>query len=133
MSGIYGIGVDLVEMQRINGVMERQGEAFLKRVLNDDEIRVYKARSAGNPERGVRFLATRFAAKEAFSKAMGSGIGQLVGFHSLSVLNEENGRPYIELKGELKVFCEKMALQAFVSLADESHCVVAQVVISKSN
>ena len=132
MAAIYGIGVDLVEIQRIAGVLERQGEAFLRRALNEDELSVYRERSLSSPERGLRYLALRFAAKEAFSKAMGTGIGGVVGFHLLSVLNDEKGMPYIALSGDLKLKCEELRLQVFVSLSDEVHYVIAQVIISKS-
>ncbi len=133
MSSIHGIGVDLVEIQRMEGALERQGDTFLRRILNEDELSVYQQRFVSSPERGLRYLATRFAAKEAFSKAMGTGIGSVVGFHLLSILNDEKGRPYIVLRGSLKVMCEEMALQIFVSLSDEVHYATAQVLISKIN
>jgi holo-[acyl-carrier-protein] synthase len=133
VSSIHGIGVDLVEIQRMEGALERQGDTFLRRILNEDELSVYQQRFVSSPERGLRYLATRFAAKEAFSKAMGTGIGSVVGFHLLSILNDEKGRPYIVLRGSLKVMCEEMALQIFVSLSDEVHYATAQVLISKIN
>ncbi len=133
MSRIHGIGVDLVEIQRMAAALERQGDAFLQRILNEDELSVYQQRFASSPQRSLRYLATRFAAKEAFAKAMGTGIGSVVGFHLLSVLNDEKGMPYIILKGSLKVKCEEMSLQVYVSLSDEVHYATAQVLISKIN
>ena len=131
MSAIHGIGIDLVEIQRLKAALGRQGDAFLKRILNADELLVYQQRCMSSAERGLRFLATRFAAKEAFSKAMGTGIGGMVGFHSISVLNNEKGMPYIELKEDINAITGFNITQIFVSLSDESHYAIAQIIIEK--
>jgi len=68
---IYGIGTDICDIRRIRSSLERYGERFVRKVLSDAEFASWKQRSARWPERGVRFLATRFSAKEAFSKAIG--------------------------------------------------------------
>ena len=71
---IYGIGTDICDVRRIRASLERHGERFAARVLSDTELATWRSRSARWPERGVRFLATRFSAKEAFSKAIGLGM-----------------------------------------------------------
>src|SRR3546814_14982675 len=73
-AGIGGIGTDLLQVDRIARVFERHGERLLRRVLGPDEILVFHRRYARDPQRGIRYLATRFAAKEAFSKAIGLGM-----------------------------------------------------------
>jgi holo-[acyl-carrier-protein] synthase len=71
---IYGIGTDICDVRRIRASLERHGERFAEKVLADGELATWRARSARWPERGVRYLATRFSAKEAFSKAIGLGM-----------------------------------------------------------
>ena len=71
---IYGIGTDICDVRRIAASLERHGERFAEKVLADGELATWRARSARWPERGVRYLATRFSAKEAFSKAIGLGM-----------------------------------------------------------
>jgi holo-[acyl-carrier protein] synthase len=71
---IYGIGTDICDIRRIKASLERHGERFAAKVLSDAEMATWKARSARWPERGVRYLAIRFSAKEAFSKAIGLGM-----------------------------------------------------------
>ena len=71
---IYGIGTDICDVRRIRASLEKHGERFALKVLADGEIETWRARSARWPERGLRYLATRFSAKEAFSKAVGMGM-----------------------------------------------------------
>jgi holo-[acyl-carrier-protein] synthase len=71
---IYGIGTDLCDVRRIRASLEKHGDRFAQKVLSDAEFATYKARGARWPERGVRYVATRFSAKEAFSKAIGMGM-----------------------------------------------------------
>lgn len=86
---IYGIGVDLVELERIKEILTRQ-EKFPKRILTPSEYKRYNQLSA---HRQIEFLAGRFAAKEAFSKAMGTGIGHKVSFQDLEVLPNKKNKP----------------------------------------
>ena len=74
---IYGIGTDICDVRRIAASLERHGERFAEKVLADGELATWRARSARWPERGLRYLATRFSAKEAFSKAVGMGMTRL--------------------------------------------------------
>ena len=71
---IYGIGTDICDIRRIRASLERNGERFARRILSDGELATWRMRSARWPDRGVSYLATRFSAKEAFSKAIGTGM-----------------------------------------------------------
>ena len=71
---IYGIGTDICDVRRIRASLERHGERFAGKILSDGELAAWRARSARWPDRGLRYLATRFSAKEAFSKAVGLGM-----------------------------------------------------------
>ncbi|MDP4095615.1 holo-ACP synthase [Paenibacillus sp. P96] len=91
---IYGIGHDVVEIGRINRIMEgSQREAFLQRILTSDELVLAEARSGRLSE----FAAGRFAAKEAVSKAFGCGIGRIIGFQDMTILPLTGGRPDVQL------------------------------------
>lgn len=84
---IYGIGTDICDVRRIRASMERHGERFAQRVLGDAEFAVWQVRSARWPERGLRYLATRFSAKEAFSKAIGLGMRMPMTWRSCEITN----------------------------------------------
>jgi holo-[acyl-carrier protein] synthase len=98
---IFGIGTDLCDIRRIAATLERRGERFAERVLGPAELQVFHARSARAPARGVRFLATRFSAKEAFSKAIGLGIRSPMTWRDCEILNQPSGKPVVRLSGEL--------------------------------
>lgn len=87
---IVGIGVDLVELYRMEKII-KESPRFVKKVLTPDEYRCFEQKKGRHQ---VEYLAGRFAAKEAFSKAWGTGIGKLT-FQDIEVLNEANGRPYV--------------------------------------
>lgn len=80
---IYGIGTDICDVRRIKASLARHGKRFAKRILSDDEYATWVTRSQRWPERGVRYLATRFSAKEAFSKAIGLGLTMPMSWHIL--------------------------------------------------
>ena len=84
---IYGIGTDICDIRRIQASLERHGERFARRVLSDTELPVWQARTARWPERGVRYLATRFSAKEAFSKAVGLGMHMPMAWSRCEIAN----------------------------------------------
>jgi holo-[acyl-carrier protein] synthase len=92
---IIGVGIDLVEVQRIENAWKRFGDRFLGRILLPDEIAYCMAHKNPAP-----FLAARFAAKEAVSKAFGTGIGPLLGWHDIEVRRKESGQPYAEIHGK---------------------------------
>ena len=126
---IYGIGTDICDVRRIRASLERHGERFAARVLSDAEFAVWQKRSARWPERGVRFLATRFSAKEAFSKAIGLGMRMPMTWRLCEIANLPGGAPVVVLHGGLKEWCEARHLSVHISVTDEtdyaaSFCVV---------
>ncbi len=128
---IYGIGNDICDVRRIRASVERHGERFAARILSDTELATWRSRSARWPERGMRFLATRFSAKEAFSKAIGLGMVMPMAWRSCEVANLPSGQPTLVLHGALKDWFEARALTVHLSLSDEtdyaaSFCVVEQ-------
>jgi len=100
LGAIAGIGMDLVNMKRIDRAWQRHPERFPEKILGDDELRVFKARAARDRERGVRYLATRFAAKEAFSKAVGLGMRMPMWWTRMQTLNLKGGRPTVTDESE---------------------------------
>lgn len=128
---IYGIGVDLCEIARIEQSIERHGERFAERVLGSNELLVYRERLAHGGTRGVTYLATRFAAKEAFGKALGTGISPPMNWKRCEVLSGDKGQPIIVLNGELASWFESQGLRAHVSLSDETQHAAAYVVVEK--
>ena len=126
---IYGIGTDICDIRRIRAALDRHGERFAAKVLSEAELQTWRARSARWPERGVRYLATRFSAKEAFSKAIGLGMRMPMTWRLCEVGKLPSGRPVIVLHGVLKDWCEARGLHAHISVSDESdyatsYCVV---------
>jgi holo-[acyl-carrier-protein] synthase len=126
---IYGIGTDICDVRRIQASLQRHGERFARRILSEAEFVTWQERSARWPERGVRFLATRFSAKEAFSKAVGLGMTLPMSWRLCEVAKLPSGKPTIVLHGGLKKWFEARNLTAHVSVTDEtdyaaSFCVV---------
>ncbi|MDD2546715.1 MAG: holo-ACP synthase [Burkholderiaceae bacterium] len=117
---IYGIGTDICDIRRIRASLERHGERFALKVLADGEHAIWRQRSARWPERGVRYLATRFSAKEAFSKAIGLGMRMPMGWRACEVATLPSGQPVIVLHGALKTWCEARQLHIHLSVTDES-------------
>jgi holo-[acyl-carrier protein] synthase len=128
---IYGIGTDICDVRRIRASFERHGERFVRKILGDAEFATWQARSARWPERGVRFLATRFSAKEAFSKAVGLGMRMPMTWRACEVGKLASGKPVIVLHGELKAWCEARGLKAQVSVTDVSDYAASFVVIEQ--
>ncbi len=126
---IYGIGNDICDVRRISAALQRHGERFAQRILGADEWRVYEARRARSPTRAIRYVATRFSAKEAFSKAVGLGIRTPMRWHDCQVLNQASGQPAIVLSGVLQTWFAARALKAHVTLTDETDYAVAFVVV----
>jgi holo-[acyl-carrier protein] synthase len=128
---IYGIGTDICDIRRIAATLERQGERFAARVLGDAEFAIWQARGARWPKRGVRYLATRFSAKEAFSKAIGTGMRMPMSWRLCEITNLPSGQPQIVLHGGLKQWFEAEGLQAHVTVTDESDYAASFVVVEK--
>ena len=128
---IIGIGTDICDIRRIRASFERHGEHFAQKILSEAELAVWRRRSARWPERGLRYLATRFSAKEAFSKAIGLGMRLPMHWRLCEIANRPSGEPMIVLHGGLKDWFETRGLTAHISVSDESEyaasfCVVEQ-------
>lgn len=128
---IYGIGTDICDVRRIRASFERHGERFAEKVLAEGELLTWRARSARWPERGVRYLATRFSAKEAFSKAIGLGLRMPMTWRHCEVVTLPSGQPSIVLHGALKVWFEERGLQVHLSVTDESDYAASFCVVEK--
>jgi holo-[acyl-carrier protein] synthase len=128
---IYGIGTDVCDIRRIRASMERHGERFAQKILSEAEMAVWRQRSARWPERGLRFLATRFSAKESFSKAIGLGMRMPMTWQHCEVLNAESGKPTIVLQGELKTWFEAQGLTAHITVTDETEYAASFCVVEK--
>jgi len=126
---IHGIGTDLCDIRRIAAMLERRGERFPERVLGPEELQVFHARSQRAPARGVRYLATRFSAKEAFSKAIGLGIRMPMTWRGCEILNEPSGKPYVRLNGALAEWFDARGWRAHVTVTDESDYAASFVVV----
>ena len=128
---IYGIGTDICDVRRIRASLARHGDRFAEKVLADGELATWRARSARWPERGVRYLATRFSAKEAFSKAIGLGMRMPMTWRACEVANLPSGQPCIVLHGELALWFEQRGLRAHLSVTDESEYAASFVVVER--
>ena len=128
---IYGVGTDICDIRRIKAALERSGERFALKVLSDAEFKVWKARSARWPERGVRYLATRFSAKEAFSKAIGLGMRMPMTWRLCEISKVASGKPEIVLHGGLKDWFNEKGLTAHITLTDESDYAASFCVVEK--
>ena len=129
---IYGIGTDICDIRRIRASLERHGDRFAERVLGPTELLTWRARGARWPDRGVRYLATRFSAKEAFSKAIGLGIRTPMAWSLCEVLNQPSGKPHIVLHAGLKDWFEARHLSALVTVTDETDYAVTFVVVEQN-
>ncbi|MFT3717984.1 holo-ACP synthase [Pseudorhodoferax sp.] len=129
---IHGLGTDICDVRRIRESVARHGERFAEKVLGDGELAVFRRRSARWPERGLRFLATRFSAKEAFSKAIGLGMRMPMTWRACEIANLASGQPVIVLHGELKTWFEARGLTAHVTLTDETDYAASFVVVEKN-
>ncbi|MEN9314549.1 MAG: Beta-hexosaminidase, partial [Pseudomonadota bacterium] len=131
---IYGIGTDIVMVRRIEDLIARYGERFARRVLGPDELAEYQrrhGRGAHGPAYAARYLAKRFAAKEAFSKAIGLGLRGPMTLLSLQILNDRRGKPVAVACKALEPWLRERGLVAQVSLTDEQESVVAFVVVEE--
>ena len=126
---IYGIGTDVCDVRRIRASLERHGERFALKILSDAEFATWQQRSTRWPERGVRYLATRFSAKEAFSKAVGLGMRMPMTWRSCEIAKLPSGAPVVVLHGALKDWCEARGLHAQISLSDETDYAVSFCIV----
>jgi holo-[acyl-carrier protein] synthase len=128
-TAIAGIGVDLIRIDRIERALLRHGDRFAEKVLGEQELLKFHARRARDPQRGVRFLATRFAVKEAFSKAVGLGMRMPMTWRRVQTLNAPGGRPILVLAEPLLEWYARRYGAAHVSLTDESDMAAAYVIV----
>ena len=117
---IYGIGTDICDVRRIRDSLSRHGERFAEKILSEAELATWRSRSERWPERGVRYLATRFSAKEAFSKAIGMGMRMPMTWRDCEIAKLPSGQPVILLHRGLKDWFEGPGLSAHVSVTDET-------------
>lgn len=129
---IYGIGTDIVQISRVEAALKRSGPRFAEKILGPQELEKYRARSAKNAVRGLRFLATRFSAKEAFSKAIGMGMRMPMTWRSAQMLNDPSGKPVIVCSGALGDFMREHRLSAQVTISDEADYGVAFVIVTQA-
>ena len=126
---IYGIGTDLVDIERVKKILLKNRDGFVKRVLSEHEQALF-----ANKADSAAYCAKRFAAKEAFAKALGTGIGRVVGFQDLTVRNNENGKPHFIPSEKLRLYLLGKGInQAHLSISDESQNAVAFVILETSN
>ncbi|SDP17964.1 holo-[acyl-carrier protein] synthase [Rhodoferax sp. OV413] len=128
---IYGIGTDICDVRRIRASLERHGDRFAEKVLCEGELRTWRERSGRWPERGIRYLATRFSAKEAFSKAIGMGMRMPMTWRLCEIDKMASGQPFIVLHGELKTWFEARQLTAHVTVTDETDYAASFVVVEQ--
>lgn len=132
MSQIFGIGTDICDIRRIRAAFDRHGERFAQKVLSEAEMQTFRARSARWPDRGVRFLATRFSVKEAFSKAIGLGMRMPMTWRHCEVGRLPSGQPTIVLHGALKEWCATRQLRVHVTLSDETDYATSHVIVEQT-
>ncbi|MDO9277630.1 MAG: holo-ACP synthase [Polaromonas sp.] len=130
---IYGIGTDICDVRRIRTSLERHGDRFALKILSEAEFATWQQRSARWPERGMRYLATRFSAKEAFSKAIGMGMRMPMTWRHCEIAKAASGKPDIVLHGALKVWFEAQRLSAHVTVTDETDYAVSFVVVEQAD
>ena len=128
---IYGIGTDICDVRRIRASLERHGERFAEKVLADGELATWRERSSRWPDRGLRYRATRFSAKEAFSKAIGLGMRMPMTWRHCEVAKLASGQPVIVLHGALKEWFEARGLRCHLSVTDESDYAASFCVVEK--
>ena len=125
---IYGVGVDLIEIARIDASWRRFGERFAARVLGPNERQRFDQRRARSQARGMAFLATRFAAKEAISKALRLGMRSPMSWRTVEILNAPSGRPVVATHGALADFVAQHRLLLHISVSDEREMAIAYAI-----
>ena len=128
---IYGIGTDICDVRRVAALLQRRGDRFAERVLAERELEVWRVRAARWPDRGLRYVATRFSAKEAFSKAIGMGMRMPMSWRLCEIAKHPSGQPHVVLHGELKAWFEQRGLCAHLSLTDETDYAASFVVVER--
>lgn len=123
---IHGIGTDIVAVARLRSLLDRHGELALKKLLAASERQDFDVA----PDKG-RFLAKRFAAKEAFAKALGTGLRAPVTLPSIAIVHDASGKPDFAYSGELSCLVAEQRLAAHLSISDEADYAVAYVILER--
>jgi len=122
---IYGVGTDLIEIPRVARALERFGVRFAERILCEPELRRFRAHA-----RPASYLAKRFAAKEAFTKALGTGIRAPANWHGVWVTNQRSGKPQLEYTSALATLMQSRGIRrAHLTLTDERGMAAATVIL----
>jgi holo-[acyl-carrier protein] synthase len=122
---IYGVGADLIEIPRVERALARFGERFAKRILCEPELRRFHGHA-----KPAAYLAKRFAAKEAFSKALGTGIHAPANWHGVWVINLKSGKPQLEFSAALaRLLRDRGILRSHLTLTDERGMAAATVIL----
>ena len=127
MSDIFGIGTDIIEINRIKKLLNKNNQ-FKKKIFSTKEIKSCES----SPNVSASY-SKRFAAKEAFAKALGIGISKGISFNEISINNNTNGAPFIELTGKTKIFVKNLTKgknKIYLSLSDEKKYALAMIIIS---
>jgi holo-[acyl-carrier protein] synthase len=128
---IYGIGTDICDIRRIRASLARHGERLAQRILSDGELATWTERSARWPDRGVSYLATRFSAKEAFSKAIGLGMRMPMTWRHCEIAKAPSGKPEIVLHAALRDWFDARQLTAHITVTDETDYAASFCVVEK--
>lgn len=124
---IVGTGVDIVEIDRIQKIVDRYGDAFAKRILCENEYEDYEKQ-----KKSARLIARRFAAKEAVAKALGTGFSEGITMRMICVAHDESGRPIIKLYDKARERADSLGVEnLLISISDERHYAMAFAVIEK--
>ncbi|BAF61680.1 holo-ACP synthase [Candidatus Vesicomyidisocius calyptogenae] len=126
---IYGVGVDIVNIERVERILSKNKEGFVKRVLSEYEQVLFAKKGDSST-----YCAKRFSAKEAFAKALGIGIGKIVSFQDLTICNNKQGNPYFIFSAKLCLYLvDKNIKKAHLSLSDEKFNAMAFVILEIEN
>lgn len=131
-TALFGVGTDILQISRVVGVMTRTNGRFAERVLGPEELKVYYARQKRSEVRGLAYLCTRFAAKEAVSKAIGLGMRWPMTWRAVQTLNAPSGKPFVVASGELEQWLAERQLSIEISITDEKEYAVAFAIASRN-
>ena len=124
---IFGIGTDIVEVERIKNLSSIS--KFAKKILSKNELNTFNSL---NKDQQIYFLSKQFAAKEAISKALGTGIGHEISLKNIEILRDEKGKPFFNAINELSAYLSNLGItKTHVSLSDESNYAIAMVIVEK--
>jgi len=124
---IFGIGTDIVAIARMQGMWERHGEKALEKLLAPEEMDEFAASTAKG-----RFLAKRFAAKEAFAKALGTGVRPPAVLPAIAITHDDLGKPVFKFSGQLAETMKNQGLCDHLSISDEADYAIAYVILEKT-